>query len=106
MKTLPSKDEIRQWISHNPGLAAKRDIAKAFGIKGGAARIELNAPRTLIARTRSNSSTVVSRSGVTTACSPRFAPVTVRSGSAMEYTRLSLPWCVRGITKGCAASMT
>ncbi|WP_374646434.1 ribonuclease R [Tabrizicola sp.] len=40
MKPLPSKDEIRQWISENPGLAAKRDIAKAFGIKGDA-RIEL-----------------------------------------------------------------
>ena len=42
MKTLPSKDEIRQWISENPGLSAKRDIAKAFGIKGDA-RIELKA---------------------------------------------------------------
>ncbi|WP_103258372.1 ribonuclease R [Tabrizicola aquatica] len=40
MKPLPSKDEIRQWISENPGLSAKRDIAKAFGIKGDA-RIEL-----------------------------------------------------------------
>lgn len=40
MKTLPSKDEIRQWISQNPGLSAKRDIAKAFGIKGND-RIEL-----------------------------------------------------------------
>lgn len=34
MKTLPSKDQIRQWIAENPGSAAKRDIAKAFGIKG------------------------------------------------------------------------
>ncbi|MDZ4088681.1 MAG: ribonuclease R [Tabrizicola sp.] len=42
MKPLPSKDEIRQWISQNPGLSAKRDIAKAFGIKGDA-RIELKA---------------------------------------------------------------
>jgi ribonuclease R len=40
MKPLPSKDEIRQWISENPGLSAKRDIAKAFGIKGDG-RIEL-----------------------------------------------------------------
>jgi ribonuclease R len=40
MKPLPSKDEIRQWISQNPGLSAKRDIAKAFGIKGDG-RIEL-----------------------------------------------------------------
>ena len=34
MNDLPSKDQIRQWISDNPGLSAKRDIAKAFGIKG------------------------------------------------------------------------
>ncbi len=40
MKMLPSKDEIRQWIAQNPGLSAKRDIAKAFGIKGDG-RIEL-----------------------------------------------------------------
>ena len=40
MKPLPTKDEIRQWIAENPGLSAKRDIAKAFGIKGDG-RIEL-----------------------------------------------------------------
>jgi ribonuclease R len=40
MKPLPSKDEIRRWISENPGLSAKRDIAKAFGVKGDG-RIEL-----------------------------------------------------------------
>jgi ribonuclease R len=40
MNPLPSKDAIRQWISENPGLSAKRDIAKAFGIKGDG-RIEL-----------------------------------------------------------------
>ena len=40
MNQLPTKDEIRQWITDNPGLSAKRDIARAFGIKG-AARIEL-----------------------------------------------------------------
>ena len=37
---MPSKQQIRQWITDNPGLGAKRDIAKAFGIKG-AGRIEL-----------------------------------------------------------------
>jgi ribonuclease R len=42
MKALPSKEDIRQWIADNPGLSAKRDIAKAFGIKGDA-RIELKA---------------------------------------------------------------
>ena len=40
MNQLPTKEQIRQWITDNPGLSAKRDIAKAFGIKG-AARIEL-----------------------------------------------------------------
>jgi len=40
MTHIPSKEEILQWISDNPALAAKRDIAKAFGIKG-AARIDL-----------------------------------------------------------------
>lgn len=40
MEQLPSKDAILKWIHENPGLVAKRDIAKAFGIKG-AMRIEL-----------------------------------------------------------------
>ncbi|MFC2969419.1 ribonuclease R [Acidimangrovimonas pyrenivorans] len=40
MKQLPSKDQILAWIADNPGKTAKRDIAKAFGIKG-AERIEL-----------------------------------------------------------------
>lgn len=40
MEQLPSKEQILHWITENPGLQAKRDIARAFGIKG-AARIEL-----------------------------------------------------------------
>jgi ribonuclease R len=36
MNPIPTKDQIRQWIAENPGLMAKRDIAKAFGIKGDA----------------------------------------------------------------------
>ncbi len=40
MKPLPSKTELLNWIAANPGHAAKRDIAKAFGIKG-TDRIEL-----------------------------------------------------------------
>ncbi len=40
MQRIPSKAEILQWITENPALTAKRDIAKAFGIKG-AARIDL-----------------------------------------------------------------
>ena len=40
MIRIPSKSEILTWISENPTKAAKRDIAKAFGIKG-AARIDL-----------------------------------------------------------------
>ena len=40
MTQLPSRDAILQWISDHPTLTTKRDIAKAFGIKG-AARIDL-----------------------------------------------------------------
>jgi len=40
MTQIPSKPEILQWISDNPTQTAKRDIARAFGIKG-AARIDL-----------------------------------------------------------------
>ena len=40
MSQMPTKTEILQWISDNPTLTSKRDIAKAFGIKG-AARIDL-----------------------------------------------------------------
>jgi len=40
MSTLPSRDQILQWIADNPTQTAKRDIARAFGIKG-ADRIDL-----------------------------------------------------------------
>ncbi len=40
MSSLPTKYDILEWIEQNPTLTAKRDIAKAFGIKG-AARIDL-----------------------------------------------------------------
>ncbi|PQO24601.1 ribonuclease R [Rhodobacteraceae bacterium WD3A24] len=40
MTRIPTKDELRAWISENPGKTGKRDIARAFGIKG-AARIDL-----------------------------------------------------------------
>lgn len=40
MTRIPTKSDILDWISENPTLTAKRDIAKAFGIKG-AARIDL-----------------------------------------------------------------
>ena len=40
MSHIPSKEEILQWISDNPTLTSKRDISRAFGIKG-AARIDL-----------------------------------------------------------------
>ncbi|MBE0412263.1 ribonuclease R [Yoonia sp.] len=40
MTRIPSKSEILEWIAQNPTKTAKRDIAKAFGIKG-AARIDL-----------------------------------------------------------------
>jgi ribonuclease R len=40
MTRVPTKDEILEWISAHPTQTSKRDIAKAFGIKG-AARIDL-----------------------------------------------------------------
>jgi len=40
MSQLPTKEQILDWISANPTLTSKRDISKAFGIKG-AARIDL-----------------------------------------------------------------
>jgi len=40
MTRIPTKPEVLDWITANPTLTAKRDIAKAFGIKG-AARIDL-----------------------------------------------------------------
>jgi ribonuclease R len=40
MSHIPSKAEILDWIAANPGQTSKRDIAKAFGVKG-AARIDL-----------------------------------------------------------------
>ncbi|MDG1531125.1 MAG: ribonuclease R [Paracoccaceae bacterium] len=40
MAKLPSKDEILQWVAENPTKTNKRDIAKAFRIKGQA-RIDL-----------------------------------------------------------------
>ncbi len=40
MKQFPTKDQILEWVRDNPGAASKRDIARAFGIKGQD-RIEL-----------------------------------------------------------------
>jgi ribonuclease R len=40
MMRIPSKTEILDWIAANPTLNSKREIARAFGIKG-AARIDL-----------------------------------------------------------------
>lgn len=40
MKTFPTKEQILEWIQDNAKTTSKRDIAKAFGIKGQD-RIEL-----------------------------------------------------------------
>ena len=40
MAQLPSRQQILDWVAQHPDATAKRDIAKAFGIKG-AERIEL-----------------------------------------------------------------
>lgn len=41
MKRLPNKDELLVWIQDHPDKTSKRDIAKAFGVKGQQPRIEL-----------------------------------------------------------------
>ncbi len=41
MTDLPDKEQILRWIADNPDKAGKREIARAFGVKG-AARVELN----------------------------------------------------------------
>ena len=43
MDHIPTKAALLAWIDENPTLTAKRDIAKAFGIKGSSARIALKA---------------------------------------------------------------
>ncbi|MEM9437286.1 MAG: ribonuclease R, partial [Pseudomonadota bacterium] len=40
MSRIPTRNEVLDWIAENPTQTSKRDIAKAFGIKG-AARIDL-----------------------------------------------------------------
>ncbi|WP_371169406.1 ribonuclease R [Aliiroseovarius sp. 2305UL8-7] len=40
MSQLPTKQQVLDWISENPTQTSKRDIARAFGIKG-ATRIDL-----------------------------------------------------------------
>nr|MBA3326341.1 ribonuclease R [Paracoccaceae bacterium] len=40
MKDLPSPDQILAWIRDNPTETGKREIARAFGLKG-AAKVEL-----------------------------------------------------------------
>ncbi|MDT0681435.1 ribonuclease R [Roseicyclus sp. F158] len=40
MSDLPTKAQVLDWISEHPTQTSKRDIAKAFGVKG-AARIDL-----------------------------------------------------------------
>ena len=40
MTRIPSKEEVLDWITSNPMQTSKRDIARAFGLKG-ADRIDL-----------------------------------------------------------------
>ncbi len=40
MSSLPDKDALLEWIRENPAAAGKREIARAFGIRG-ADRVEL-----------------------------------------------------------------
>ncbi|MXY34993.1 MAG: ribonuclease R, partial [Boseongicola sp. SB0664_bin_43] len=40
MTRIPSKEDILAWVSDNPSKASKREIARAFGIRGPA-RLDL-----------------------------------------------------------------
>ncbi len=40
MTRIPSKEDILAWVSDNPSKASKRDIARAFGVRG-ADRVDL-----------------------------------------------------------------
>jgi len=42
-RQFPSRAEVLAFLAENPGSAGKRDVARAFGIKGTAARIALRA---------------------------------------------------------------
>ena len=39
---LPSRDQLLAYIAENPGRVGKREIARAFGVKGGPERAALN----------------------------------------------------------------
>ncbi len=41
MDQLPSKSQIVQWLADNPTQTSRREIARGFGIRGSALRIEL-----------------------------------------------------------------
>src|SRR5207237_4139057 len=40
-RSFPTREQVLAFIADNPGSAGKRDVARAFGIKGTAARIAL-----------------------------------------------------------------
>ncbi|WP_370341908.1 ribonuclease R family protein, partial [Pararhodobacter marinus] len=43
MTKLPSKTELAQWLADQTDRPSMRDVAKAFGIKGGADKVDLKA---------------------------------------------------------------
>jgi ribonuclease R len=40
-RRVPAREEVLAYVAEHPGAAGKRDIARAFGVKGTAARIAL-----------------------------------------------------------------
>lgn len=42
MSRIPTKKEVLDWVRENPGQTSKRDVARAFGLKG-ADKVELKA---------------------------------------------------------------
>ena len=71
MRDFPSKKDVLSWIRENPGKAGKREIARAFGIKG-AGRQELK----LLLRELQNEGEI-SRERKTFRKRGRLPPVTV-----------------------------
>ncbi|WP_068303042.1 ribonuclease R [Pararhodobacter sp. CCB-MM2] len=43
MDKLPSKSDLAQWLNDQPGHPTMREVARAFSIKSGAAKIDLKA---------------------------------------------------------------
>ena len=86
---FPSREEILEWLRLNPGAGAKRDIAKAFGIRG-ADKIELKR----ILREMQDEGLIERRGGL-----PRLWPGITDAGKAALGAALPCGQCRRGLLR-------